>query len=1314
MIPRQPGPIRCLVVADDALAGALSGWENDDGRRIETERVPRGTGAEAIAGRKADCLVIDGADGGLSLATEVTMAAPDRPIVVVAPTDAGSETAAALSAGVTEVVPRSVLSAAPSAIGDRVVAATEREWAEHSYDELFERVADGLVVHDPDSGEIVDANERFCEMNGYAREELLGESIGTVTADDESYSAEAALENVRRARASGAQLFEWRNRRKGGETFPVEVHLQLTTVRGEEYVLASVREITERKRREREYEQIFDGVNDAIVIQDPETAEPLDANRTFLDRLGYDDVDEIRESFDELSATEAGFTKERAQELCRRVMATGEPETVEWQQETVDGERRWIEATVDTAEIRGEVRIVSMQRDVTERKRRERQYEQIFHGVNDVITVHDPETAELVDANDTFCELLGYDREEILEMGIEGYSPTDAGYTMDAAREFVREVVEADEPRETEWAVETRDGETRWLSVTGTTVEIGGRPRYVSINRDVTERRRREREYEQIFNGVNDIINVYNPETGDLVAVNDTMCELTGYDRETLLDRGLDAVSAAEAGFSGERAGRLIQDVMADGDARELEWRLETADGEQLWLDVKATPATINGEDRLLTISRDVTERRRTERRLEAILDRIDEAILFLRAADLDTGESAPDYVSSGYEEIWGRSLDQMQTRHDDGFFDTIHPEDREDYRAFVDRMLRAVAAGEDEDRYSREYRIERPDGGVRWVHSDYYPVRWGDEPARMVVVSRDVTDRKERERRMASFDEATEGLATADTPADATRAAVEAARGTLELPAVGTFLYDEDEGVLRPEVRTGPLAGTGGDADGSTAAPVGPGDGPLWEAFATGTVVAPGDDASEAQPGVAGLAEWRGLALGSHGLLLVGVPEGTLDDETIQAAHVLAATLEAALNHLDGRRQLETREEQLRSQTERAERLDRIARLTRRTEEAITGASAPREIEQAVCERLADTGPYDVAWIGGVDVGVDRISARSVVGAPESYVADLGLIAADDGPDAHPAVRAWGTDDAQVTDSIVGAGPTDGWRRRALTEGYQSLCAVPLVYDGVTHGVLTVGADVPDAFGERERAVLEQLGVSIANALTAVERRRALESDETLELEFEGPGTELPFAAAARQAGCRVRHERTVARDDGSVRVSFRFEGDLPEDAAAVAAGTLPGETTVVNETDTATLVAARTGEWFGSPLAEYGAVLREATATPEAATLTVELPEQADVRSFVDRLRSVAPSLELVAKRHHRTRSQTPSELRGRLAGELTDRQLEAVRTALSAGYFEWPRESDGGDVAERLDITQPTFNKHLRLAERQTFELLFDDGG
>jgi DNA-binding CsgD family transcriptional regulator len=266
------------------------------------------------------------------------------------------------------------------------------------------------------------------------------------------------------------------------------------------------------------------------------------------------------------------------------------------------------------------------------------------------------------------------------------------------------------------------------------------------------------------------------------------------------------------------------------------------------------------------------------------------------------------------------------------------------------------------------------------------------------------------------------------------------------------------------------------------------------------------------------------------------------------------------------------------------------------------------------------------------------------------------------------------------------------------------------LTYDGVTHGVLTVGTDAPSAFGDRERDVLAQLGTSIANAVAAIERRRALESDETVELEFSGAGESLSFTRAARAADCRVRHERTVVRQDGPVSVYFSFEGDLPSDAPTIAERTLPGTVEVVTEESDSVLVESRTADWFGTPLAEYGGVLRKAVADPEETTVTVEVPRQADVRSFADRLQTIAPSLELTAKRQHRRQSRTPAEISDQLQAELTDRQFEVLRTALSAGYFEWPREHDGREVADRLDITQPTFNKHLRLAERQTFELLF----
>ncbi|MFC7231167.1 helix-turn-helix domain-containing protein [Saliphagus sp. GCM10025308] len=53
------------------------------------------------------------------------------------------------------------------------------------------------------------------------------------------------------------------------------------------------------------------------------------------------------------------------------------------------------------------------------------------------------------------------------------------------------------------------------------------------------------------------------------------------------------------------------------------------------------------------------------------------------------------------------------------------------------------------------------------------------------------------------------------------------------------------------------------------------------------------------------------------------------------------------------------------------------------------------------------------------------------------------------------------------------------------------------------------------------------------------------------------------------------------------------------------------------------------------------------------------------------------------------------------------------ETLRLAYYSGYFESPREHTGGEVADLLDVSQPTFTRHLRIAERKVYELLFEAG-
>ncbi|MBC8133561.1 MAG: PAS domain-containing protein [Deltaproteobacteria bacterium] len=91
-------------------------------------------------------------------------------------------------------------------------------------------------------------------------------------------------------------------------------------------------------------------------------------------------------------------------------------------------------------------------------------------------------------------------------------------------------------------------------------------------------------------------------------------------------------------------------------------------------------------------------------------------------------------YISPAYEQIWGRSCQSLYEQPG-RWMDTIHADDR-------DRIRHATATHPMDDRYDEEYRIVRPDGQLRWVRAQAFPVRNGvGHVERVVGVARDITE---------------------------------------------------------------------------------------------------------------------------------------------------------------------------------------------------------------------------------------------------------------------------------------------------------------------------------------------------------------------------------------------------------------------------------------------------------------------------------------------------------------------------------------------------------------------------------------------
>ena len=123
--------------------------------------------------------------------------------------------------------------------------------SEQNYREIFNSTNEAIFIDEAATGRMIDVNDSMLRMYGYSsREEVLAGNIGDLSADEAPYDQNGAMEHVMKAIKEGPQTFEWRAKKKNGETFWAEVSLRSSRIGGEGRVLAVVRDISGRKQGE--------------------------------------------------------------------------------------------------------------------------------------------------------------------------------------------------------------------------------------------------------------------------------------------------------------------------------------------------------------------------------------------------------------------------------------------------------------------------------------------------------------------------------------------------------------------------------------------------------------------------------------------------------------------------------------------------------------------------------------------------------------------------------------------------------------------------------------------------------------------------------------------------------------------------------------------------------------------------------------------------------------------------------------------------------------------------------------------------------
>lgn len=138
-------------------------------------------------------------------------------------------------------------------LGQAVVRdITERKKAEDDlrlFKNLINQANDTIFVIDPVTGRFLDMNTKACNNLGYDREELLKMTVLDIDdiAIPDTFSWKVHVDKVKN---EGHVFLEGRHKRKDGTTYPVEVNVKYVSFEKSAYMVAVVRDITERKNAE--------------------------------------------------------------------------------------------------------------------------------------------------------------------------------------------------------------------------------------------------------------------------------------------------------------------------------------------------------------------------------------------------------------------------------------------------------------------------------------------------------------------------------------------------------------------------------------------------------------------------------------------------------------------------------------------------------------------------------------------------------------------------------------------------------------------------------------------------------------------------------------------------------------------------------------------------------------------------------------------------------------------------------------------------------------------------------------------------------
>ncbi|MCX5813325.1 MAG: PAS domain S-box protein [Proteobacteria bacterium] len=625
--------------------------------------------------------------------------------------------------------------------------------SETDYRAIFNALYDAVFVHDLE-GKIVDVNDKMLEIYRCTREETIGLSIvPDFTAPDNTMGDYQPV-LWQKVMAGEDQFFEWKARRPSdGSTLDVEVALTKLPLPDGDFILASIHDITERKRVQGELtvtrnylNTVFNKIHDAVFVHDL-MGKIVDVNDKMLEIYRCTREEAVGLSIVPDFAAPDNTMGDYQPVLWQKVMV-GEDQFFEWKaRRPSDGSTLDVEVALTKLPLPEGDFILASVHDITERKRFERELtdtkcylDTVFNNIHDAVFVNDV-NGKVLDVNDKMLEMYQFTtRAEALKyMIIPDYTTPDGRPDFPA---IWKRVLEGEDGTFECRGRRPKDGYEFDVEVFLTKLPLPDGNSILASVRDISARKKVERELtatkdylNTVFNNIHDAVFIHDVD-GKVIDVNDKMLDMYKSTREEAIGR---LITVDYTSPDGRPDMPAIWKKVMSGEDQFLECKgRRPKDGYVFDVEVFLNKLSLPEGDFVLAVIREITERKRVEKELLAtkdylktVFNNIHDAVFIhdINGKVIDVNKTMLDRYRCTREEAIGRLIT----------VDYTVPDGRPDFSV----IWKKVMSGEDQ---FLECKGRRPKDGYVFDVEVFLNKLSLPEGDFILASTRDITERKRME----------------------------------------------------------------------------------------------------------------------------------------------------------------------------------------------------------------------------------------------------------------------------------------------------------------------------------------------------------------------------------------------------------------------------------------------------------------------------------------------------------------------------------------------------------------------------------------